>query len=121
MLSTEQSFGIAATMAFRQGMLEAQPVLLEPIMEVAISLPESFLGDAIADLNGRRAKVMGIDSQESGLQVIKAHVPLAAMFGYSTALRSVTQGRATFTMQFASYDRVPEKKAEAIILRIRGI
>ncbi len=119
--STEQAFGVAANMAFRKAAEQAKPELLEPIMELEIVLPENYTGDAIADLNTKRAKILGIDSRENGLQVIKAHVPLAEMFGYSTDLRSATQGRANFTMQFATYDKVPENITENIVQRVRGL
>jgi elongation factor G len=118
--STEMAFGVAATMAVRKGAAEANPILLEPIMDLEVIVPDEYLGDVMNDLSSKRAKINGVESRRN-YQVVKAHVPLAEMFGYSTDLRSATQGRATFTMQFASYDRVPEHKAEAIIHRIRGI
>jgi elongation factor G len=118
--STEMAFGVAATMAMRKGAAEASPILLEPIMDLEVIVPDDYLGDVMSDLNSKRAKINGVESRNN-YQVVKAHVPLAEMFGYSTDLRSATQGRATFTMQFVSYDRVPKKKAEAIIHRIRGI
>jgi elongation factor G len=118
--STEMAFGVAATMAMRKGAADASPILLEPIMDLEVIVPDEYLGDVMSDLNSKRAKVNGVESRQQ-YQVVKAHVPLAEMFGYSTDLRSATQGRATFTMQFSSYDRVPENKAEAIIHRIRGI
>ncbi len=118
--STEMAFGVAATIAMRKGAAEASPILLEPIMDLDVIVPEEYLGDVISDLNAKRAKINGVEIRHNA-QVIKAHVPLAEMFGYSTDLRSATQGRATFTMQFTAYDQVPENKAEAIIRRIRGI
>ncbi len=118
--STEMAFGVAATMAMRKGTAEASPVLLEPIMDLEVIVPDEYLGDVMSDLNAKRAKVNGVESRLN-YQVVKAHVPLAEMFGYSTDLRSATQGRATFTMQFSTYDRVPDNKAEIIIRRIRGI
>ena len=118
--STEMAFGVASTMAMRRGAAEASPILLEPIMALEVIVPDEYLGDVISDLNSKGAKIHGVESRRN-YQVVKAHVPLSQMFGYSTDLRSATQGRATFTMQFASYDRVPENKAEAIIRRIRGI
>ena len=118
--STEMAFGIAATMAMRKGAAEASPILLEPLMDLEVIVPDEYLGDVMSDLNSKRAKINGVESRLN-YQIVKAHVPLAEMFGYSTDLRSSTQGRATFTMQFTSYDRVPEKKAEVIIHRIRGI
>ena len=119
--SPEQAFGAAANMAFRKGVSEADSVLLEPVMDVEISLPESYLGEVISDLNSKRAKILGMDSREAGIQTVQAQVPLAEMFGYSTALRSATQGRAGFTMQFAAYDNVPVQISEKIIKRIRGL
>jgi elongation factor G len=102
-------------------MLDATPVLLEPVMDVEIILPEEYLGDVIADLNMKRARIMGIDSREGGLQVAKVLVPLGEMFGYSTDLRSATQGRANFTMQFSAYDIVPENMSNKIVKKIRGL
>jgi len=119
--STEQAFGVAAAMAFRDAVSEASPVLLEPVMDVEIILPESYLGEVISDLTAKRARVHGMDSRTGGMQAVKAQVPLAEMFGYSTDLRSATQGRANFTMQFAAYDRVPDHISGKIIKRIRGL
>ncbi|MFH7321549.1 elongation factor G [Desulfurivibrio sp. D14AmB] len=119
--STPQAFGIAANMACRQGMLEAAPILLEPVMTVEITLPEGFMGEVISDLNGRRATIMGNDALSGDLRVLQAHVPLAEMFGYSTDLRSASQGRASFTMQFYRYEAVPDHLAQQIIKRVRGL
>jgi elongation factor G len=119
--STEQAFGVAANMALRKAMQEASPILLEPVMDVEIVLPEQFLGDVIGDLNMKRARILGMDSREGKLQVAKVQVPLAEMFGYSTDLRSGTQGRASFTMQFAAYDKVPENISAKIVKKIRGL
>jgi elongation factor G len=119
--STEQAFGVAATMAFRRGLAEAAPALLEPIMDLDVLVPESFLGEVMADLNGRRARIHGMESRAGAIQVVKAQVPLAEMFGYATDLRSATQGRATFTMQFAKYELVPEHIGERIVQKIRGL
>ncbi|ADH86150.1 elongation factor G [Desulfurivibrio alkaliphilus] len=119
--STPQAFGIAANMACRQGLLEARPVLLEPLMAVEITVPESFMGEVIADLNGRRAAIIGNDSLGGDLRVMRARVPLAEMFGYSTDLRSATQGRANYAMQFHSYEVVPSHLSEQIIRRVRGL
>jgi len=119
--STEQAFGVAAAMAFRKAVSEAGPVLLEPVMDVEIILPESYLGEVISDLTAKRAKIHGMDSRDGARQAVKAQVPLAEMFGYSTDLRSATQGRANFTMQFAAYDRVPDHISGKIIKRIRGL
>lgn len=118
--SSEQAFGVAASMALRNALGQAGPVLLEPVMELEITLPEASLGDVVADLNSKRAKILGMDARQDGVQVVSAQVPLAEMFGYSTSLRSATQGRASFNMQFATYDKVPGKIAEKIIKRIKG-
>ena len=114
------AFGISASMAMRRATVSAQPVLLEPLMDLEVVTPEEHVGDVIADLNSKRAKIIGVETSNN-YQMLKAHVPLAEMFGYSTALRSATQGRANFTMQFLEYDIVPQGKAEAIIKKIRGI
>lgn len=118
--STEMAFGIAAAMAIRRATSEAEPKLLEPIMKLEVITPEEYIGDVIADLNSKRGKIVGV-SAEGNLQILKGHVPLAEMFGYSTSLRSATQGRANFTMQFLQYDVVPALRAEIIIKKIRGI
>ncbi len=117
--STEMAFGVAATMAFRKAVAEAEPVLLEPIMDLEIYAPAEYLGEVMNDLHGRRAQIAGVESRKN-LQTIKVKVPLAETFGYSTDLRSATQGRATFVMQFAVYDKVPAGLADKIINRIRG-
>jgi elongation factor G len=112
--SSELAFKIAASMAFKEIARKAEPFLLEPIMDVEVVVPEAYLGDVLGDLNSRRGKVYGL-AEQAGARVVRAHVPLAEMFGYATALRSRTQGRATFTMQFASYDEVPASKCAAMI------
>ncbi|MBA3027560.1 MAG: elongation factor G [Desulfobacteraceae bacterium] len=104
-VSTEIAFGISASMAFRQALQNAAPYLLEPIMDVEVFVPESFIGDVIGDLNARRGKIEAIE-HKMGAQVVRASIPLSKMFGYSTALRSETQGRGTFTMKFSHFDRV---------------
>ena len=119
--STEQAFGVASSIALRNALTEAKPVLLEPLMDVEVIVPEQYMGDVIADLNGRRSKINGIESRDNGYQVITAQSPLAEMFGYSTDLRSASQGRANFTMQFAVYDKVADKKAEAIVNKVKGL
>ena len=118
--STEMAFGIASSMAIRRVTSEAEPLLLEPIMALEVTCPDEYLGDMMNDLNSKRAKVVGVESND-GLQVVKAHAPLAEMFGYSTSLRSATQGRANFTMQFEKYDVVQQNRADEIIRKIRGI
>jgi elongation factor G len=99
------AFKIAASMAFRNALVLAEPILLEPIMQTEILVPEEFMGEVIGDLNSRQGKIDRITSR-GPVQVVSASVPLSKMFGYSTALRSVSQGRGTFTMQFSLYDKV---------------
>ncbi|WP_136798085.1 MULTISPECIES: elongation factor G [Desulfosediminicola] len=118
--SSDMAFGVASSMAIRRATAEAEPALLEPVMDLIVLTPEDYIGDVIADLNSKRGKIVGVEA-EGDLQNVKAHVPLAEMFGYSTSLRSATQGRANFTMQFLEYNIVPAAKAEAIIKKIRGI
>ncbi len=112
--SSEMAFKIAGSMALKKGALEADPALLEPIMKVEVVTPEDYMGDVMGDLNRRRGMVQGMDDSSMG-KVISAEVPLAEMFGYSTDLRSATQGRATYTMEFDKYAIVPGNVAEAII------
>ncbi len=118
--STEQAFGVAAAIALRNAFNQADPVLLEPLTEVEVVVPEDYMGDVIADLNSRRGNIKGMDEREGGLKIVDSEVPLSHMFGYSTDLRSATQGRATFTMQFIRYEPVPEKEAETILKRLHG-
>ncbi|MDE0028937.1 MAG: elongation factor G [Deltaproteobacteria bacterium] len=105
--SSEMAFTIAGSMAFKEGLRKALPVLLEPVMDVEVVVPEEFMGDVIGDISSRRGKVLGMTSKGNS-QVIEARVPLSRMFGYATDLRSRTQGRATYTMQFSRYEEVPE-------------
>lgn len=112
--SNEMAFKVAGSMAFRNGALEASPALLEPIMKIEVVTPEDYMGDVMGDLNRRRGLVNGMDDTPSG-KIIKAEVPLAEMFGYATDLRSATQGRATYSMEFAKYSEIPGNVAEAII------
>ena len=118
--STEMAFGVAANMACRKAAMQGDPVLLEPVMDIEIITPDDYVGEVINDLNKKRAQVNGVDV-ERGRQVIHAKAPLAEMFGYSTDLRSATQGRATFTMKFSDFAVVPTKRAETIIHKIRGV
>jgi elongation factor G len=111
--SDEISFKVAASMAFKQGALKAGPILLEPMMSVEVTTPEEYLGDVMGDLNSRRGKIEGFTSRKDA-QIIKAMVPLAQMFGYATILRSMTQGRAIYSMQFSHYSEVPKSVAEEI-------
>ncbi|ENG7533713.1 elongation factor G [Vibrio cholerae] len=113
--SSEMAFKIAGSMAFKKGALEAQPVLLEPLMKVEITTPEDWMGDVVGDLNRRRGIIEGMDEGPAGLKIIHAKVPLSEMFGYATALRSATQGRASYSMEFAEYADVPKNIADAII------
>ncbi len=117
--SSEVAFKIAGSMCIKEAMRKANPVLLEPIMEVESVMPEQFMGDIIGDLNSRRGKVQGMDSR-SGFQVVTAHVPLANMFGYATDLRSMSQGRASFSMQFHVYEQVPNSVAEVITAKVQA-
>lgn len=112
--SSEIAFKIAATMAFKTAMKQASPVLLEPIMKVVAETPEEFMGDVMGDLNSRRGRILGMDA-EIDKQVITAEVPLGEMFGYATDLRSMTKGRASYTMEFACYREVPKNVQEAIV------
>ncbi len=117
--SSEMAFKIAGSIGFKDGAKKADPVLLEPIMAVEVVTPEEYLGDVIGDLNSRRGRIEGIGSRQDA-QVVKAMVALSEMFGYATSLRSMTQGRAIFTMQFSHYDEVPRNIAEQIIEKVRG-
>ena len=112
--SSEMAFKIAGSMGFRQGAKKAGPAILEPVMAVEVVTPEEYMGDVMGDLNGRRGKVEGMEPRGNA-QVVSAHVPLSEMFGYSTDLRSKTQGRATYTMQFSHYEQAPKSIAEEII------
>jgi elongation factor G len=112
--SSEMAFKIAGSIAFKEAVKKAAPVLLEPIMEVEVETPEDYVGDVIGDLNSRRGKIMGMENK-GVITVVKALVPLAEMFGYATTLRSLTQGRGTFIMKFSHYDEVPQSIAEQII------
>lgn len=112
--SSEQAFYVAGSMAIKDAMQKAAPVLLEPIMDVEVVTPEDYLGDVMGDLNGRRGRVQNMEARAGGAQSVRAQVPLSSMFGYATDLRSRTQGRATFTMQFDHYERVPAAIAEEI-------
>jgi elongation factor G len=117
--SSELAFKIAGSMAFKEAAEKARPVLLEPVMEVEVVTPQEFMGDVLGDLNSRRGKILEMESR-AGAQVITARVPLASMFGYATRLRSLTQGRATYTMQFAVYEPVPPQIYEELTARSGG-
>jgi elongation factor G len=113
--SNENAFKMAASMGFKDGMRKASPVLLEPMMSVEVETPEDYTGTVMGDLSSRRGMVQGMDDMAGGGKVVKAEVPLAEMFGYSTALRSATQGRATYTMEFKHYTEAPKNVAEAVM------
>jgi len=112
--SSEMAFKIAGSMCFKEGARKAAPVLLEPIMSVEVETPEDYMGDVVGDLNRRRGMVLGMDDN-AGIKVLKAEVPLAEMFGYSTTLRSLSQGRATYSMEFKKYQEAPANIADAVI------
>jgi elongation factor G len=117
--SSEMAFKIAGSLGFKEGTKRAHPILLEPIMAVEVVVPESYVGEVTGDLSSRRGKILNLESR-SGLRILEARVPLAEMFGYATQLRSNTQGRATYTMQFSQYERVPAAMAEEAIQQARG-
>jgi len=112
--SSEMAFRVTGQRAIREAMGKASPQLLEPIMEVEVVLPEEYMGEVISDLSARRGRITGM-FRRSDAQVVVAHVPLAAMFGYATDLRSASQGRAVYTMQFARYEAVPEGVAQTLV------
>lgn len=117
--SSEMAFKIAGSMAFKEAAKKAKPVILEPVMNVEVVTPEEYMGDVIGDLNSRRGKIQNMEKRGKA-QVIRSQVPLSEMFGYATDLRSKTQGRATYTMQFAHYEEVPKGIAEGIIAKVKG-
>jgi elongation factor G len=112
--SNEMAFKIAGSMAFKEGFAKASPVLLEPIMKIEVVTPEDYMGDVMGDLSRRRGVLQGQEDGPSG-KTIAAQVPLGEMFGYATSLRSMSQGRATFTMEFDHYAEAPQNIAEAVI------
>ncbi|MER3459649.1 MAG: elongation factor G, partial [candidate division GAL15 bacterium] len=112
--SSELAFKIAGSLAFKDAAQKAKPVLLEPVMKVEVTTPEAYMGDVLADLNARRGRIQAME-QRQGLRVITALVPLAEMFGYATELRSRTQGRAVYTMEFSHYEEVPAAVAEEVL------
>ena len=117
--SSELAFKIAGSMAFKEAARRADPVLMEPMMAVEVTTPEDYMGDVIGDLNSRRGQIQSMD-ERSGARVVTAPVPLSEMFGYVGDLRSKTQGRASYSMQFDSYAEVPRNVAEEIIKKARG-
>ena len=117
--SSEMAFRICASMCVKEGVAKARPVLLEPIMKVEVVVPQEYMGDVMGNLNSRRGRIKGME-ERSGAQVINAEVPLAEMFGYATDLRSATQGRATYTMQFTHYEKVPAPVSETLVTKKAG-
>jgi elongation factor G len=117
--STPLAYKIAASLAFREAAKKASPVLLEPIMKLEIVSPDEYLGDIVGDVNSRRGRVEGMEMR-SGSRVIKILVPLASMFGYATALRTLTQGRGVFSLEFFQYDKTPAQVQDDIVARIEG-
>jgi elongation factor G len=118
--SSELAFKIAGSMAFKAAAEKANPVLLEPVMKVEIVVPEEYMGETIGDLNGRRGKIETINTPRQGVRVIGANVPLADMFGYATDLRSLTQGRAVYSMHFFRYEEAPKNVQEQIVAKYKG-
>jgi len=118
--SSTHAFEIAGSLAFQDGAKRAGMQLLEPMMSVEVVTPSDNMGDVIGDLNSRRGRVLGMNQRGATTQVIAAEVPLATMFGYATDLRSKTQGRATYTMQFSHYEPVPTSVQEEIVAKVRG-
>ncbi len=118
--SSEMAFKIAASMAFKDAASKGHPVLLEPIMKVEVTIPENYMGDVIGNLNSRRGKITHIETRGE-LQIIDAYVPLSEMFGYATELRSITQGRGTYNMEFDRYEQAPKNVTDLIVARIQGI
>jgi len=117
--SSEMAFKVAGSMAFKEAAAKAKSVLLEPIFKLEVVVPEDYMGEVIGDINSRRGRLEGMDAAK-GMQTIRGVVPLSEMFGYATDLRSKTQGRGTYVMQFGHYEEVPKSIAETIIEKYRG-
>ena len=117
--SSEMSFKIAGSLAFQNTVTKARPVVLEPVMKVEVIVPDEYMGEVIGDINSRRGRIMGMEAKAGG-QVIDSEVPLSEMFGYATRLRSLTQGRGNFTMQFDHYQQVPKEVSEKIVAKSKG-
>jgi elongation factor G len=113
--SSELAFKLAGALATREGIRQAKPILLEPVMRVEVTTPEEFMGDVIGDLNSRRGRIEAMDDLNGGAKLVKAVVPLASMFGYTNDIRSMSQGRAASTMELAQYEEVPPAVAQEII------
>jgi elongation factor G len=118
--SNENAFKMAGAFAFKEGLRRASPALLEPIMAVEVETPDDFMGNVVGDLNSRRGVIQGMEEMPGGGKAIRAEVPLAEMFGYSTTMRSLSQGRATYTMEFKHYAEAPKQIAEAVINKYTG-
>jgi len=113
------AFKVAGSMGMRAGCAQAKPVILEPMMDVEVVTPEDYMGDIVGDLNRRRGRVLGMEDRGNG-KIVEAEVPLSEMFGYSTNVRSMSQGRATYTMTFKHYEEVPNNIAQEIIAAVKG-
>jgi elongation factor G len=113
--SSEMAFKLAASMAFKEGLQKGHPVLLEPVMKVEVVIPDEYLGDIIGQLNARRGEILGMEPRPGNVQAVQSMVPLSEMFGYATHLRSGTQGRGVFTMEFDHYSQVDKKSAETVV------
>jgi elongation factor G len=113
--SNENAFRMAASMAFKEGIKKASPTLLEPMMSVVVETPEDYMGNVMGDLSSRRGIVQGMDDLPGGTKEVRAEVPLSEMFGYATSLRSLSQGRATYSMEFKHYNEAPKNVADAVI------
>jgi len=118
--SSEIAFKIAGSMAVKNALENANPILKEPIMSVEVIAPDNFLGDVLADINARRGEIRHVEAGPGSTQIIGAHVPIAEMFGYATALRSLTQGRASYTMEPLHYAEVPKQIADEMVVKITG-
>jgi elongation factor G len=113
------TFKLAASQALREGVRRAEPVLLEPVMNIEVIMPEEYLGEVLNDLGARRAEIQGFEARD-GTQIVRAQAPLVMMFGYATELRSLTQGRASHSMEFSHYRELPPAVAREVIARVRG-
>ena len=118
--SSDIAFKVAGSLALKEGVRRAHPVLLEPMMKMEVDTPEDFLGDILGDLNSRRAQITSIDTL-GATKIIRCLIPLAETFGYATDLRSVSQGRATHSMEFYRYDELPQPLAEELVVKVRGV
>jgi elongation factor G len=118
--SSDVAFQIAGSLGFKECVRKAKPVLLEPMMSIEIVVPEDYIGDAIGDVSSRRGKVQHLD-RRGNYRIVNAKIPLAQMFGYATDLRSMTQGRATYSMQFSHYQQVPKIISDEIVVKAQGL